>query len=59
MYQRAREIEEMNAIPVEDRKSYFFERIDKAYKLQSELSKTIKFGSPNYLNTWKAVLDKF
>jgi len=59
MHQRAKEIEELNAVDVKDRKAFFFDRIDTAYKLQVELSKTIKFGSPNYLNTWKGVLAKF
>ncbi|MDQ5982181.1 MAG: Protein kinase protein [Patescibacteria group bacterium] len=59
MHQRAKEIAEMNALEPAERKDYFFAKIDTAYALQVELNKTIKLGSPNYLNTWKEVLAKF
>ncbi len=60
LHARQKEIAELNAIDVNQRKIYFIERINKAYLLQQKLvGQGIKLKSPSYLLTWKEILEKY
>ena len=55
-----KDIDEINSISSAQRKSYFIERIDKAYDLQQKLiGRGIRLQSPTFLKTWKEILMKF
>lgn len=57
---REAELIEINKQSNKIRKEKFFERIDKAKELQNQLiANGIKLGSPNYLSSWREILDKF
>lgn len=60
LYARQKEVQELNEVEPKERKKYFLDRIDKAYKLQQKLVEFgIKLRSPNYLLTWREIISKF
>lgn len=59
LFSRTTEISEINSSPIEDRKTNFIKRIDKAIELRKALGRSIKMPTNDGLKTWKDVLKQF
>lgn len=60
LHARNKEVADINAMDPNNRKKYFFSRLEKAYMLQQKLIEYgIKLRSPGYLLTWKEILGKY